>query len=97
MHLRPGLGLQIDQSLRERTGSYQFTDQGDNHILNVNYLPELKWYLFVEQNEDMSLVDVRKTLYVNLAISLLVTLIVIFLTHLALTHYQSKKWPRRTN
>jgi diguanylate cyclase (GGDEF)-like protein len=90
LHQRPGLGLQIDQILRERTGSYQFTDRGDNHILNVNYLPELKWYLFVEQNEDMSLVDVRKTLYVNLAISLLVTLIVIFLTHLALTHYQSK-------
>jgi len=90
LHNRPGLGPQVERILQERAGSYQFTDNGDNHILNVNYLPELKWYLFVEQNEDMALVDLRKTLYVNLAISLFVTLIVTFLTYLALGHYQSK-------
>jgi len=90
LHNRPGLGPLLDTIMKERAGSYQFTEQGDNHILNVNYLPELKWYLFVEQNEDMALVGLRKTLYANLAISFFVTLIVIFLTYLALGRYQSK-------
>lgn len=90
LRARPGLGPLIDRILRERAGSYQFTEQGDNHILNVNYLPELKWYLFVEQNEEASLAEIRHTLYVNLAISFLVTLIVIFLTHLALGRYQAR-------
>jgi len=87
---RPGLASQLDRILLERTGFYQFEDNGDNHILNVNYLPELKWYLFVEQNEDVALAGIRQTLYVNLAISLLVTLIVTFLSYLTLGHYQSR-------
>lgn len=87
---RPGMAAILDRILAERSGSYQFIDGGDNHILNVNYVSELKWYLFVEQNEDVSLAGIRQTLYINLAISLAVTLVVIFLTYLALGHYQSK-------
>ena len=87
---REGLGPQIDQIIKQPTGSYQFIENGDNHILNVNYLPELKWYLFVEQNEDMALAEVRQSLYANLAISFIVTLIVILLTHVTLSRYQSK-------
>ena len=87
---RPGLAAILERILEERAGSYQFADGGDNHILNVNYVPELKWYLFVEQNEDVALRDVRQTLYINLALSLVVTLVVIFLTYLTLGNYQSR-------
>ncbi|KAB2920990.1 MAG: GGDEF domain-containing protein [Dechloromonas sp.] len=87
---RPGLGPLIDRILAERSGFYQFEAGGDNHILNVNYVPELKWTLFVEQNEDVALAGIRHTLYVNFAISLAVTLVVIFLTFLSLRHYQSR-------
>ncbi|PKO35339.1 MAG: GGDEF domain-containing protein [Betaproteobacteria bacterium HGW-Betaproteobacteria-7] len=87
---RPGLGPQIERILAERSGIYQFEADGDNHILNVNYVPELKWYLFVEQNEDVALAGIRQTLYANLAISLAVTLLVIFLTYLSLRHYHSR-------
>lgn len=87
---REGLGPQIDQIIKERTGSYQFMEKGDNHILHVNYLPELKWYLFVEQNEDIALIEVRQSLYTNLVISFIVTLIVILLTHITLSRYQSE-------
>lgn len=86
----PGLGPLMERILREKQGSYQYEARGDNHILHVNYLPELKWFLFVEQNESVALAGIRKTLYVNLAISFVVTLVVIFLTHLALTRYQRR-------
>lgn len=86
----PGLGPLVERILHEKTGSYQYLSNGDNHILNVNYLPELKWYLFVEQNEETALAGIRQTLYINLTISLGVTLLVVLLTHLVLSRYQHR-------
>lgn len=85
-----GVGPLVDRILREKSGIYQYQAGGDNHILNVSYLPELKWYLFVEQNEEVALAGIRRTLYINLAISLAVTLVVVMLTHLALSRYQHR-------
>ncbi|MCX7174988.1 MAG: sensor domain-containing diguanylate cyclase [Proteobacteria bacterium] len=85
-----GLGPLVDGILRDKAGTYQYLANGDNHVLNVNYLPELKWYLFVEQNEENSLAGIRRTLYANLAISLLVTVLVLVLTHLVLSRYQHR-------
>jgi diguanylate cyclase (GGDEF)-like protein len=85
-----GLGPLMERILKEKAGSYQYIAKGDNHILNVNYLPELKWYLFVEQNEEAALAGIRRTLYANLGISLCVTLIVLFLAHLVLSRYQHR-------
>lgn len=87
---QPGQGVLIDQILADRSGSYQYEANGNRYILHVNYVPELKWYLFVEQNEDEALAEIRHTLLINLAISLLVTLIVIALTHLALARYHRR-------
>nr|MBL8411954.1 GGDEF domain-containing protein [Dechloromonas sp.] len=87
---RPGLGPMVDHILAERSGFFQFQAGGDNHLLNVNYVPELKWTLFVEQNEDVALAGIRRTLYVNFAISLVVTLVVIWLSWLTLRRYQSR-------
>jgi diguanylate cyclase (GGDEF)-like protein len=86
----PGLGPLLEPILAAQRGSWQYEAGGDNHILHVNYLPELKWYLFVEQNEAQALADVRNTLYANLAISLVVTLLVAFLIHAALRRYQGR-------
>jgi len=85
---QPGLGPLVNEILEKKSGSYQYEANGDNFILNVNYLPELKWYLFVEQNETVALAGIRNTLYANLAISLLITLVVILLIHYALMRYQ---------
>lgn len=85
-----GLGELIERILREKSGSYQYLKNSENHILNVNYLPELKWYLFVEQNEETALAGIRRTLYVNLFISLAVTLVVLFLINLVLSRYQHR-------
>ena len=85
-----GIGSLIDRIIQDKSGSYQYVANGENHILNVNYLPELKWYLFVEQNEEISLAGIRHTLYANLAISLLVTAVVLFLIHIVLSRYQHR-------
>lgn len=85
-----GIGPLVDTILKEKSGSWQYLAQGSNHILQVSYLPELKWYLFVEQNEDLSLAGIRQTLYINLGISLLVTLLIVGLARRAISRYQSR-------
>jgi diguanylate cyclase (GGDEF)-like protein len=90
LHAAAGLGPMVERILREGKGSYQFTAGGDNHILDVNYLPELKWYLFVEQNEAVALAGVRQTLYLNLGLSLLITVLVVALIHAVLGRYQQR-------
>ncbi|MCX8017545.1 MAG: sensor domain-containing diguanylate cyclase, partial [Rhodocyclaceae bacterium] len=87
---RPGLGALIDEILQARRGSWQYEAEGDRYILNVNYLPELKWYLFVEQNESVALAGIRRTLWINLLISLAVTVLVMILIQLALSRYQRR-------
>jgi diguanylate cyclase (GGDEF)-like protein len=85
-----GIGALLPTILAEKHGSWQYEADGDSHILHVNYLPELKWYLFVEQNESVALAGVRQTLYTNLAISLFVTLVVVFIIHFAFSRYQGR-------
>ena len=82
------LKLLMPKILAAGQGSWQYQAHGDYHILHVSYLPELKWFLFIEQNETAALADVRRSLYINLAISLLVTLLVSLLIYAVLARYQ---------
>ncbi len=86
----PGLGAKLDQILSEKKGSYLYQKNGDDYILNVNYLPELKWFMFVEQNETVSLSGIRKTLCLNLMISFIVTLVVVKILQYTLMRYQNQ-------
>ena len=86
----PGIGALIDTILERQSGSWRYRARDGNHILNVNYLPELKWYLFVEQNEDVALAGIRRTLYFNLGISSVISLLIILLSSRALRQYQAR-------
>ncbi|MDD5333855.1 MAG: sensor domain-containing diguanylate cyclase [Rhodoferax sp.] len=90
LHARPGLRDIIDRILLEKNGGYQYEAHGTTHLLNVHYVPELKWYLFVEKDESEALAEVREVLYINLAICLVVTLLVVLLMNLSLSRYQRR-------
>ena len=91
LHASAGIGPQIEHILAEDSGSYQYADaDGNTQILQVNYLPELKWYLFVEQGQDAALAGIQRTLWINILISLLITAVVISLAHVALRNYQHR-------
>ena len=87
---RPGLRELIDRILQDKNGGYQYEAGGTNHLLNVQYIPELKWYLFIEKDESEALAPVRQTLYINLAICLVITLVVLMLTNVSLSRYQRR-------
>jgi diguanylate cyclase (GGDEF)-like protein len=90
IHFMEGLREQAPTILDASNGSYEYQSRGQTHLLNVRYIPELKWFLFVDKTEDTALAGIRHTLYVNLAVCLAVTLLVVFITGLALTRYQNR-------
>jgi diguanylate cyclase (GGDEF)-like protein len=90
IHSIEGLGELADSILKNGTGSYQYTRGGNIHLLNVRFIPELKWYLFVEKIENNALVDIQNALCLNIAICICISIIVLFLTSLTITRYQRR-------
>lgn len=85
-----GLRDIADRILKEGAGTFEYSSKGHDHLLNVRFIPELNWYLFVEQLEDEALKEIRNTLYLNLAISLIITAIVLLATSLTINRYQGQ-------
>ncbi|MGF6695156.1 diguanylate cyclase (GGDEF)-like protein [Metapseudomonas resinovorans] len=84
----PGLeGLQA-KLRRPQTGKFEYHEHGRDHYLNVRYIPELDWYLFVDKHEGGLLASLRNTLYLNLLICLLVTAVVLVLVIRLMRRYQ---------
>lgn len=75
---------------KPHSGRYEYSAQGQGHFLNVRFIPELNWYLFVDKREDGALSEIRQSLYLNLTICLLVTLIVLALLSNVIKRYQQK-------
>jgi diguanylate cyclase (GGDEF)-like protein len=80
----------VSQLPKPHSGSYEYSVQGQGHFLNVRFIPELNWYLFVDKREDGALTEIRQSLYLNLLICLIVTLIVLALLNRVIKRYQRK-------
>jgi diguanylate cyclase (GGDEF)-like protein len=90
IHAMEGLGGIAPRILKEGAGSFQYRSGGLDYLLNVRFIPELDWYLFVERSENSALENIRSTLYLNLAISLLITVIVLLATSFTINRYQRR-------
>lgn len=80
----------ISRLPKPHSGSYEYSVLGQGHFLNVRFIPELNWYLFVDKREDSALGEIRQSLYLNLLICLLVTLIVLALLNQVIKRFQDK-------
>lgn len=90
IHTMEGLGEIAPRILKAGTGSFQYRSGGLDYLLNVRFIPELDWYLFVERAENSALEGIRNTLYLNLAICFLITAFVLFATSLTINRYQGR-------
>ncbi len=59
-------------------------------LVNSRFIPELGWYLVVEQNVSGDAKPVQQVFALNLAISAIVTLLVLAITLFAVNHYQRR-------
>jgi len=86
----PGLAAQADAILRAGHGSFSYTQGEQLSYLNVRFIPELKWHLFVVKEESDALADIQHTLYINLAFCALLTALVLLIVWFTINRYQRR-------
>ena len=84
----PSMANLLSKMPKPLSGTYEHRVNGKEHFLNVRYIPELNWYLFVDKEEESALSDIRHSLYLNLFICLVITLIVVYLLNLVVNRFQ---------
>ena len=84
----PGLERLLQVVPHPKSGNFRYDEHQRNHFLNVRYIPELEWYLFVDKHEEEALAGIRHSLYLNLLACLLVTTVVLGLVSLVVRRYQ---------
>ncbi|VXB87169.1 Diguanylate cyclase (GGDEF) domain-containing protein [Pseudomonas sp. 8AS] len=83
-----GLEALLAKLPQPQSGHYDYQEHGRGHFLNVRFIPELDWYLFVDKHEEGALAGIRHSLYLNLLICALISAMVLFLVYLAMRRYQ---------
>ena len=82
---------QLQSRLNKSTNlSTEYQSDDRSYLVNIRYIPELKWFVVVEKNEAAATSEIRQTLYLNLVLCGLVTLLVLLLTHVSIRRYQQK-------
>jgi len=86
----PGLEDLEAKLAQPQGGHFEYREHGRAHFLNVRFIPELDWYLFVDKQENGAVAGIRRSLYLNLLICLLVTALVLVLVSASLRRYQKR-------
>ena len=83
-----GISSVADLILSDNGHTYHYVRQGKNVHLNSRFVPEMNWYLLVEQTEGQAIAHIHSTLFINLALCALITAIVVGLTTVTINAYQ---------
>jgi diguanylate cyclase (GGDEF)-like protein len=85
-----GLETLADGILKSGYGSFVYQSDGETQLLNVRFISELNWFLFVEKTESEATAGIRRTLYLNVLLCLLVTAVVLFAATVTINRFQSR-------
>jgi len=85
-----GLEPLVKNIMSAGSGSFEYQSGGINRLLNVRFIPELNWYLFVETVENDAIAGIRNILFVNLAVCAVITAIVIAASVITIDRFQSR-------
>jgi diguanylate cyclase (GGDEF)-like protein len=83
----PALKSLANDIFSNKKEMFEYTKQDTDLLLSVRYLPELDWYVFVEKNVNNAILDLRHTLYSNLAICTLSIFLVSWLMRKIVNYY----------
>lgn len=89
LHEIKGIDKLANEILSGQGGSYSYQNEHGEVFLKVRFVPDLDWYLLVEQEQQVSR-KVSNALWINLAISLAITLLILGFTLRTVNRYQTK-------
>lgn len=87
---RPGMDMLAMRILTSPSGNFSFRHDGATTYLNSRFVPEFKWFLVVEQSNSKAEKLLLNNLWLNLALSLAVSVIILFIASVTLGKYQNK-------
>ncbi len=88
---KEGLDKLFTRILTTPSASVSFEAKNGNVIyLNSRMVPEFDWFLIVEQVNDPTSEKVEAALWINILVSLAISIVVLFIAHLALRGYQGR-------
>jgi signal transduction histidine kinase len=76
--------------LSQPSSTVEYQRGGQQILLNARFLPELKWYLVVEEAVNSNVQYLRRILVVNLSVCLLITLLVLTIVYVTVQQYQKR-------
>lgn len=76
--------------LTSPSAAFSYQRNGKTVYLNSRLVPEFKWYLIVEQEDAPQEQELLNTFWGNLALSLVVTIGILFISNMTLGRYQRK-------
>jgi diguanylate cyclase (GGDEF)-like protein len=87
----PGMIPDIMSGLLSKDGvSVKYVKNNKTIHLHSRFIPEFGWYLFVEQTEEAAIKQILYTLFINLSISAVISVIILLLTNMTISFYQDK-------
>lgn len=75
---------------RDTVTALEYDWEGEHHLLSSLYIPELDWFLIVEQDEASALTPAKRNLIRTLAIGSGVSLLVVLLCMVTVNRYQGR-------
>nr|WP_321260754.1 sensor domain-containing diguanylate cyclase [uncultured Pseudodesulfovibrio sp.] len=75
---------------REKSVSLEYNWDDTHYLLSTQYIPELKWYLIVEQSEDDALISARDNLVRTITIGICTSILIIVLCTFTVNHFQGR-------
>ena len=89
-HIRDmdGISALADEILSMEGTALSYSKAGKTFLLNTRYIPELKWYLLVEQAEEPVIEGIHSALILNIVLCALITAVAILLTTLTINVYE---------
>ncbi len=93
----PGIRKIADTLLQTETGPVDITYEREHSgvgrhrvLITSRYIPEMDWFLIVEQDEDAALASVRKNLWRTIFIGLATSAVIILISALTINFFQKR-------
>ncbi|MBZ0258128.1 cache domain-containing protein, partial [bacterium] len=88
----PGLQQYHDEILnsKQELTFFEFNRDGKHFLLLTRYIPEFNWYLFVEQDETLTMASIRTSLIYSLIFGVIITCFIIVINVITINFFQSK-------
>ncbi|MBT4889694.1 MAG: sensor histidine kinase [Rhodospirillales bacterium] len=83
-----GISKHANKILENKNYSFTFENDGRTVYVNSRFIEEFQWYLVAEQDGGAAESELESALMINVAISLIVTLVMLFTTWIVLSTHQ---------